>query len=50
MIYGEVNYIAFGGVTQISNVKFTGTPGSTFKISFKGSGIDESLPLTVSYL
>lgn len=49
MIEGETNYIAYGGVTKISGVKFTGTPGSTFKISFKGDGINEDLPENVAY-
>ena len=49
MIEGETNYIASGGVAKVSGVKFTGTPGSTFKISFKGDGINEDLPENVAY-
>ena len=49
-IYGETNYIASGGVAKISGVRFIGTPGSTFKIRFKGTAIDEGLPATLEYL
>lgn len=45
MIEGETNYIVNGGVTKVSGVKFTGTPGSTFKVSFEGTGIDNDLPV-----
>ena len=49
-IFGETNYVAFGGVAKISGVRFSGTPGSTFKIGFKGSAIDEGLPATLDYI
>lgn len=29
-------------MAKISGVKFTGAPGSTFKIKFEGNGIDET--------
>lgn len=49
MIEGDTNYIASSGVIKISGVKFTGTPGSTYKISFQGTGIDEGLPGNIQY-
>ena len=42
--------MAFGGVAKISGVRFSGTPGSTFKIGFKGSAIDEGLPAALEYI
>ena len=48
-IWGETNYNSYGGVAKVSGVSFTGTPGSEFKIAFKGSAIDEELPVTEEY-
>ena len=49
MIFGETNYNPIGGVVKISGVKFSGTPGSTFRVSFSGKGIDEDLPAVLEY-
>lgn len=45
MIEGETVYNALSGMAKISNVSFTGAPGSTFKIGFDGNGIDSSKPV-----
>lgn len=42
MIIGETSYQAYGGMAAIEGLTFIGNPGSTFKFSFDGSGIDSS--------
>ena len=32
-------------MAKVDNVVFSGTPGSTFKVSFDGNGIDQDKPI-----
>lgn len=42
MVIGETTKQAYAGMTSATGLSFVGAPGSTFKVSFDGNGIDES--------
>lgn len=44
MIEGSTTIIATGGAAKFEGISFTGAPGSTFKFSIEGDGIDEAKP------
>ena len=44
MMEGSTLYEAYGGTAKIENLVFTGNPGSSFKFTFEGDGIDSSKP------